>query len=429
MENRAVIPLRFMQNVVALLGKPTGVGERPIALLTFVYRFWIRVRKPLVASWDEATHKFWDTAVKGSSPLKATLLRTILDEISVQGDGIKKGHAAYVLWDMAKFYDTVRWSHLADSALRLGYPSKILAIGLMVHSAPRMVRVRGGVSNPRTATAGILAGDSQANAFAKSVLYYVIHAVHLNHPTAGPCTYVDDLAQACRGPDSSQVVQELALAGLMLYEDLTSIGCNISPKSMIVASTLKLTKRLVKVFRANNLSLGYDTNVRDVGISNTAGKVRSAGLISWRISKAKVRNIKVSQLARKSRNAAKLFRTGVYPQATYGHQVTGLSPTQVRSLRTEAARATGRMKPGRCTTTLIQFIHGDHWNPAIRIRQEVLTAYINFWQEHQDIQGPIDTLWEQYVHTPPTWRNVTGPIGIAFMTVASLGLTPLTPWR
>ena len=37
MENRAIIPLRFMQNVVALLGKPTGVGERPIALLAFVY--------------------------------------------------------------------------------------------------------------------------------------------------------------------------------------------------------------------------------------------------------------------------------------------------------------------------------------------------------------------------------------------------------
>ena len=81
MDNSAIIPLHFMQNVVALLGKPTGIGERPIALLTFVYRLWIRVRKPLVASWDEDTHKFWDTAVNGFTPLKATLLRTILDEI------------------------------------------------------------------------------------------------------------------------------------------------------------------------------------------------------------------------------------------------------------------------------------------------------------------------------------------------------------
>ena len=47
MENRAIIPLRFMQHVVALLGKPAGIGERPIALLTFAYRLWIRVRKPL----------------------------------------------------------------------------------------------------------------------------------------------------------------------------------------------------------------------------------------------------------------------------------------------------------------------------------------------------------------------------------------------
>ena len=86
------------------------------------------------------------------------------------------------------------------------------------------------------------------------------------------------------------------------------------------------------------------------------------------------------------------------------------------------------MKPGRCATTLIQFIHGGHWDPAVRIRQEALTAYINVWQEHKDIQGHIDTLWKQYIKLPPTWHNVTGPIGIAFMTVVSLGLKPLTPW-
>jgi len=138
--------------------------------------------------------------------------------------------------------------------------------------------------------------------------------------------------------------------------------------------------------------------------------------------------VKVSQIARKTKNAAKLFRTGVYPQATYGHQVTGLSPSQIRSLRTEAARSTGRMKPGRCTTTLIQFIHGGRWDPAVRVRQEVLIVYINFWQEHRDIQLPMGALWTQYIKTPPTWHNVTGVIGIVYLTVISLGLQACTPW-
>ena len=82
---------------------------------------------------------------------------------------------------------------------------------------------------------------------------------------------------------------------------------------MIVASTSKLTNRLVRVFRANGLILGHASNVRDVGISNTAGKKRSAGLITWRLGKAQTRNVKVSQIAREIKNAAKLFRTGVYP--------------------------------------------------------------------------------------------------------------------
>ena len=68
---------------------------------------------------------------------------------------------------------------------------------------------------------------------------------------------MDDLAQACRGPDKDEVVQELADAGLQLYEDLTHIGCKISPKSMILASHSSLTKRLVRVFRLNGLELGY----------------------------------------------------------------------------------------------------------------------------------------------------------------------------
>ena len=38
----------------------------------------------------------------------------------------------------------------------------------------------------KVSVAGILAGDSQANAFAKSVLYYVVAKVHEDRPSAGP---------------------------------------------------------------------------------------------------------------------------------------------------------------------------------------------------------------------------------------------------
>ena len=98
----------------------------------------------------------------------------------------------------------------------------------------------------------------------------------------------------------------------------------------------------------------------------------------------------MAQIARKHRSAVKLFRTGVYPQATYGHQATGISPSQLRGLRTEATRATGRMKPGRCATALIQVIHGAiGWGPAVRLKQEVLSTFISFWQVRKDLHSAV----------------------------------------
>jgi len=120
MEKGICVPEVFKQALVALLGKPGG-GERPIALMPMLYRVWMRLRKNLVTGWDDKKHEFWDTAVKGSSPLQATYRRLCMDEMAV----LQKSSVASCLWDMAKFYDSIDWRVLAVQAPKHGYPIRI----------------------------------------------------------------------------------------------------------------------------------------------------------------------------------------------------------------------------------------------------------------------------------------------------------------
>ena len=57
-------------------------GERPIGLTAMLYRLALRLRKALVSEWDDKRAGFWDDAVKGSSPLRAAILRSLRVEVS-----------------------------------------------------------------------------------------------------------------------------------------------------------------------------------------------------------------------------------------------------------------------------------------------------------------------------------------------------------
>ena len=121
-----------------------------------------------------------------------------MDETAV----LQKASVASCLWDMAKFYDSIDWRVLAVQAPKHGYPIRVLAIGMIVHTSPRMLKNRHAVSLPCQAFTGSMAGDTQANAFAKCVLYDVLTYIHGKWPGAGPFSYVDDLAQTTRGYES-----------------------------------------------------------------------------------------------------------------------------------------------------------------------------------------------------------------------------------
>ena len=130
------LPHQTLLSIMCLLGKKLG-GSRNIAILASLYRIIMKVLGGHVREWDLATGHAYDSALAGCSSLQAAVTRALKVENGIVS-GLNVGH---LLWDMEKFYDTVPLPILAEELTKRDYPPVLLTIGLLAHTAPRVLKV------------------------------------------------------------------------------------------------------------------------------------------------------------------------------------------------------------------------------------------------------------------------------------------------
>ena len=140
-EQRVAMPIQVLNNIVALIPKPKG-GDRPICLASLIYVLWTALRGDLFKDWDAGRAEFWDDAVQKSSALKAALKRRMLDEAEVETGG----YVISTMWDLEKFYDSIRPGKLIRTMLAQGVRPRLLALAMQVHLAPRFLKHAGAFS-------------------------------------------------------------------------------------------------------------------------------------------------------------------------------------------------------------------------------------------------------------------------------------------
>ena len=94
----------------------------------------MEIRRPLVSAWEADKAGFWDSALNGSSALRAGLERLILGEAV----HIARGQAASSLLGPNKCYDPIDPVILGMLAQKLGYPLEISIMGLYIQVGPRL---------------------------------------------------------------------------------------------------------------------------------------------------------------------------------------------------------------------------------------------------------------------------------------------------
>ena len=194
---QGVMPMQLMVVLVSLIPKAGG-GERPVALTAMLYRLVMRLNICYISEWDEAKAGFWDTALRGSSCLRAALARALQMEVATaQGFA-----AAGILWDLASFFDSIRIHELIRVALDKCLPPWVLSLSMQVHTGLRAFMEGTYVSEfVRPKGLSILAGCGGALSYTRCALYEVMNFMHSKYlPRCNIQSYVDDTPQTHTGP-------------------------------------------------------------------------------------------------------------------------------------------------------------------------------------------------------------------------------------
>ena len=413
-------PTQLLVNAMPLLGKPSG-GERCVAKAPMIYRIWCRCSRSRVAAWESAVAAPWDCSVAGVDAMWPALVRAATAELAVAAGET----AAAALWDLHKFFDLVRTTILIDKAVELEFPLADLVMGLQMHSAPRFLQLKGACSLPVLVNMSVLPGCALAIPFTRAYLKAEMTAVAAASGLAHQTVYVDDVGHHAVGR-VHQVVEAIVEAGGAFVRAMGRLHLTISAKSVVVASSDKVAKWIADQLRDSGVSVKRDRSARDLGIVFAPGRRRNTTLQVKRFRAASSRLRRTAILVRRVRSARKLVGTGSLPQALWGHQAIGVSPTVVSGLRTMCAAASGMTQRGRCCTTAIALAFSEYGDPSVKIAAGQVDSWLKLWHRLPGLRAKSRCVWrglvDNIVHeSSVSWNKVSGPVSATIATLAQYG--------
>ena len=315
---------------------------------------------------------FWDTAVRGSSALRAGIQRMLMNETNQW----LQYRFAMVCWDLEKFYDSICLHRLIASMLALSFPPAIIVMTFTMYLAPRFLRGLGSVAEPIYPANSILQGCGFACHFARGLLHSLLDHVRRLYPVE-LTEFVDDITHKVEGTGAS-VLRVFPQSMEYVAREMRALGLTVSLKSGMVASSRDFGRLLLNTLAESDVRMGLQDHIRDLGLDAYTGRRPRKRIALRRRHRAALRAGKVSYLRSRNAPGRRFFLGGVYPQSMYGVQQFGLSPTAVRTRRRQAARACSTLGQGRCLTSLLALEMGEH-DLAKKVVRDVLELWIDIW--------------------------------------------------
>ena len=423
-------PEQWSVSLVILLPKNLEI-ERPIALMHVLLKAWMKLRWCLLEQWQEsfASQGWWDSCGPGHSCLDVAVRRLIQYESSQ----IVPEHRITLYLDLSCFYETIIHARLVAHAQEVGFPPLLLWGALCAYRGPRLLSADGLVGPPAYASRGVLAGCPIAVALSKVALWPACNAV-LNQPAVATAdTWVDDLSVDFCGPNPHQVAAKGLRVAKTLFAALEAEGLEVSlKKTTWIASSPAVEAALKK--QSKGEATQVSSVAKDLGVANAAGRARRTQAQAKRLRKGSTRGTRLQSLrVRSVAHRVRVSKMGSLSAAIWGHQGLGLSPKQLRGLRTQAAQAGRRQKlgsvdvvfslgEGNCCDPLRTVIL-QHWRTLHKLlfAQPMPDKYRRLWK----------ITWSKLQKAPKRWALVKGPIAAMVAYLQDLGVEASDPttWR
>ena len=429
-ELQAEWPIQIAVALVALLPKSTK-KERPIALLHFLYRSYIRLRWDLIASWqgDYSKLAVWDKALPGSQVLDVALGRLMRGEATRQASA----HMVTLFLDLENFYDRCRFGDMLKAGLDLGYPPLILHQAWLVYSAPRLLQADGAIAPPIWPKQGVLAGCPAAPSIAKLIIHPIAASITSRSGTTNLDVWVDDLS--LDAVDKSP--EAVARTSLRLFRGLRTAlqdrGASLSmDKTCFVATSASAAKALT------TLRCPTDPEVkpfaRDLGVTSAGVRRRMLGLAEQRRQKARVRHTKLCKLrVPGQRHRLRIVRASICMAGLFGHQALGVSPKRRKWYRTITASHLGRQKLGSLDLvfTVLGHLCEDPFATILRQHFKAVSRVFYKWavQDSAKFLSVWRTQWQRIHGGKHVWLRVAGPLAASQAYLSELGVDAANPCR
>lgn len=167
--------------------------------------------------------------------------RAFMDESA----GLMQTEWANTLFDMSGFYDGISIEKAARNNLEFGFPPLVLAMELLLHLSARILVRDKACSQPIIPVGGLVAGSKAAPWFARGLLFSALDRAHRAHLPRGVImrSWIDDINQRLE-QRRQRLIRTLKNAGHHLIRELKALGCTISTKTVVTASSIDVAKEI-----------------------------------------------------------------------------------------------------------------------------------------------------------------------------------------
>ena len=321
-ECRGIWPDFVSLVIVVLITKSDG-GLRPIGLLPFLPRVWMRLRYDVIRRWESSSDmsRSYVYAGPGTGCHFATWKQGVRAELAK----LDERAFAMGLLDLVKAFERVNWAVLVREARRCGYPLWLLRLSIAVYRLARVVRVDTAVSCLIFPTRSITAGSVNATAELKCVMIRIVDEGHRYHPTVMASLFVDDLAADHSG-DRDDVRSELVGVLDVVCREITADLMEVSPtKCVCIASSKALNAGISTDLAALGWTVRPVDTAKSLGTEMGAGIRRTIQAAQDRLNGFIDRYPRWRALGRAGVSLSRIANTGGTAGLTYGQVVMGVS--------------------------------------------------------------------------------------------------------
>ena len=410
-EEQAMIPSQWKTSLIAMLPK-NNVIERPIALVSTMYRLWCRLRSQLTKQWASNIQSDypWERAVPGTECLQVALKRSFMTEYHTT----HKRTTISVLLDLSNFYDRISLEKLAQRWLDSKYPATHAALAMQVYTGQRILEAEGEASSPIWTSNGILAGDPQAPLAAKVYLQRALKEFHKKYPQLHSDLWIDDFSfdVVDRNPHNAARVAIQAYA--FIKQELEKDNLRVSEQKTGFIASNSTVKKILQEQLPDKGPKVHDV-MRDLGIDCTAGRLRRLQTMKGRRKKAARKTVKLATLKIPTRAIQlKLYKGSILSGISWGHQAMGLAPQVRKRIRATMGRQMGHQKTGNLD--ILFDMYPRHRDPDYAAFEDQIKIYRKFhgnWPEAlaRDLAKAWQVQREKLTTVQYPWQHAKGPVG------------------